>query len=167
MSKLSSWFWFPGIVAHELAHYVACLIVGLPVSRVQLFGSDPHVEHAAPADLRSIIVAFAPLAFNILLGFWSWNLAQQAYFSTNLIQALFWSWVTFTLLFLSFPSRPDIRNAQHSLHQALFHSFSNRQVARSLSIILIALPLYILFIGLFIIDVVWPLRFLAFIPLMA
>lgn len=159
-----NWFWLPGIIAHELAHYVACVLLGLPVSRVQLFGSDPHVEHVAPADLRSLVVALFPLVFNFALGFWCWTFFLDA-FQQGSLWAIFWVWCSFTILFLAFPSKPDLKNAQLSLHAAWHHSTQKKNWLRTISISLLALPLYGLLIGLLILDVVWPLRLLLFIPL--
>src|SRR3989338_2383115 len=104
------WFWLPGVIAHELAHYVACLLTGLVVSRVQLTGKDPHVQHAAPADLRSLVVALFPLFFNAGLGFLFWSFALDAWLLGSWF-AFIWGWCSFAILFLAFPSKSDLLNA--------------------------------------------------------
>ena len=53
---------FPGVVFHELSHYIACLAVGVKVQSVKLFGaSEAFVEHG-PAGAVYPVGEFAKLA---------------------------------------------------------------------------------------------------------
>lgn len=66
----------PGTALHELAHLAACLLLGVPVGKVELFrprrGPDGsvtlgQVEHAQCGPLRQALVSLAPLLFVPLL----------------------------------------------------------------------------------------------------
>jgi len=68
----------PGIVVHELAHYLGCLALGVRVHEVVLFRfGDPvgYVDHDIPrAYWRRIVVTMAPLVINTgvaLATFWA------------------------------------------------------------------------------------------------
>lgn len=58
----------PGIVVHELAHALACVLLRVPVQDVVLFSFGPragYVEHAVPRSYaKRIVIATAPLAVN-------------------------------------------------------------------------------------------------------
>lgn len=68
----------PGVAVHELAHYLACLSLGVRVHEVVLFRfGDPvgYVNHDVPrAYWRRIVVTTAPLIVNTTVGvaaFWA------------------------------------------------------------------------------------------------
>lgn len=61
---------FPGTVIHEASHLVACILLGVRVGRVNLFGPEPgvrggytlgYVEHARTGPLRGTLVGLAPV----------------------------------------------------------------------------------------------------------
>jgi hypothetical protein len=62
----------PGTVAHELSHLLACLVLGLKVTRVKLFTVRPmpdgtvqlgYVEHEGGGPFRRFLVGIAPVLF--------------------------------------------------------------------------------------------------------
>lgn len=161
-----SYFLLPGIIVHEFSHYLACVLVGLPVSKAQFFGKDPHVEHAAPADFRTVVVALAPLVGSGLLGLFLWNLALPL-IAAGSGWGWFWLWTSVTILLLAFPSKPDIQNAMTGLSMTGKHAWKNQKWGKSLSVALLAIPLYVLFGLLLVIDIAWPLRLLMLVPLLA
>lgn len=67
----------PGIILHELAHYLVCLVLRVPVQRVVLFQFGPragYVSHSVPRSYsKRIFIAVAPLLLNTAVGvglFW-------------------------------------------------------------------------------------------------
>lgn len=67
----------PGVVAHELSHYLTCTLLRVPVYEVSLFSFGEragYVEHAVPRSYtKRLLVALAPLVVNLSLGigaFW-------------------------------------------------------------------------------------------------
>ena len=68
----------PGVIVHELAHYLACLVLGIQVREVVFFRfGDPvgYVDHDVPrAYWRRIVVTMAPLIVNTTVAvaaFWA------------------------------------------------------------------------------------------------
>lgn len=62
----------PGTVVHELSHLLACLVLGLQVHKVSLFGVRPqadgtvqlgYVEHSGGGPVRRFLVGIAPMLF--------------------------------------------------------------------------------------------------------
>lgn len=56
---------FPGVVLHELAHFVTAIVTGTPVQEVKFFSSSGgHVIHQKPRVpvFGQLVISFAPLA---------------------------------------------------------------------------------------------------------
>ncbi|MGH2460198.1 MAG: hypothetical protein ACRDIY_15185 [Chloroflexota bacterium] len=71
--SLGSIFALPGIVIHELGHYLVCRLVGARVQDVVFFdpaGPSGYVVHAVPHQLRQhLVIVVGPLLLNSALGF--------------------------------------------------------------------------------------------------
>jgi len=72
---------FPGVMAHELAHMLCCILTGTRVQKVCLFRlGNPagYVVHSRPATVwRQILIGVGPMLVNtvagFLLGFMAWR----------------------------------------------------------------------------------------------
>lgn len=66
-------FSLPGIVIHELGHYLLCRLVGAKVREVVFFepaGPSGYVVHAVPRHLRQhLVIVAGPLLLNSTLSF--------------------------------------------------------------------------------------------------
>lgn len=98
----------PGIVAHELAHVVACRLTGVAVHGgpvLNPFGRDAYVEHervdSFPADLA---IALAPLVLNTALAAASLAIAFRV---SSLVLAVPLFWVGGSTALTAFPSVGD------------------------------------------------------------
>jgi len=67
----------PGVIVHELAHYLTCKLLLVPVYEVRLFSfgeTAGYVEHAVPQSYtKRLLVALAPFAVNLAVAtaaFW-------------------------------------------------------------------------------------------------
>ncbi len=105
---------FPGMIFHEVSHYLACLLFGVRVRRVKFFGfTEAYVIHEQPDAFRAIIITLAPF----ILGTWfAWILIEfglKILRSLNPFGFLFY-WFALSLLFYSFPSLEDSKNAFNS-----------------------------------------------------
>lgn len=108
-------FLFPGIVFHEFSHYLACLLFGVRVKRVQWFGLDEaFVVHEVPKPLPSIIITLAPFLLGNWLGFLLLETANSLLASFNPLLLLYY-WFALALLYYSFPSDQDGSNAFHNV----------------------------------------------------
>ena len=71
--RLRSFFALPGVVIHELGHYLLCRFVGARVQEVVFFepsGPSGYVVHAIPRHLRQhLIIVAGPLLLNSVLSF--------------------------------------------------------------------------------------------------
>jgi len=99
----------PGVVVHELAHYLACLALGVRVQEVALFRfGDPvgYVHHDVPrAYWRRIVVTMAPLVVNTSVAIASFWASARVTVSLALV-AIYLGVVT---LLNSIPSSIDAR----------------------------------------------------------
>ena len=70
---IGTFFALPGIVIHELGHYLLCRLVGAKVQEVVFFdavGPSGYVVHSVPRKLRQhVVIVAGPLLLNSALGF--------------------------------------------------------------------------------------------------
>lgn len=138
------YFLFPGLVMHELAHYVVALLAGARVVETVLWSPrGGHVLHTRVRGSSSVIIALAPLiignilaiiflqdGFNVLrtpgidFGATLWGLALV--------------WLGFSFAVYSFPSRPDLRVSK----AALGRSFKMKLLGESLLAKIASLVVY-------------------------
>jgi len=73
MVSIGAIFAMPGIVIHELGHYLLCRLVGAKVQDVMFFdavGPSGYVVHSVPRKLRQhVVIVAGPLLLNSTLGF--------------------------------------------------------------------------------------------------
>lgn len=72
--RLYLWMMWPGVMVHELSHFIACLVTFTRVYRVRLFQPDGDtlgfVQHAKPRNpIKNIIIGMAPL-FGVTATIW-------------------------------------------------------------------------------------------------
>ena len=102
---------FPGVIFHELAHYLACVIFGVKVFSTRLFDSrEAFVQHAKPNAWQAIGISIAPFALNNILAAWLLFLANDFVAAANPAAIVFY-WLAVSLAFHSFPSDTDAMNA--------------------------------------------------------
>lgn len=102
---------FPGVLFHELAHYLACLLVGVKVTRfnVSIRHQSGFVQHTVPNSItKSIFIAIAPGLLALLAAF----LLIQYYSPSNYLDLLKYVLI-FIILYNSFPSKEDTKFYQH------------------------------------------------------
>jgi len=122
---------FPGVIVHELAHYFACVLLGVKVYSAKLFDSnEAFVQHANPSAWQALVISIAPFALNNLLGMWLLFYAVE-FSAVNILFGLVFGWLAFALLFHSFPSQQDAMNAFNAAKHACLRrikqgSFSKR-----------------------------------------
>jgi len=105
----------PGIVLHELAHRLACLLVGVPVQSVvyfQLTGPPGYVRHTTPTRWSTTaVIALAPLATNVTIAAVLLEYSLAVYTATGIggvaAGGLLW-WVAVAAVIHSLPSTTDL-----------------------------------------------------------
>ena len=105
----------PGIILHELAHRLACLVVGVPVQSVAYFrltGPPGYVKHATPSRWSTTaVIALAPLAGNATIAAVLLEYSLATYTGTGIgavaVGGVLW-WVAVAALIHSLPSSTDL-----------------------------------------------------------
>lgn len=105
----------PGIVLHELAHRLACLLVGVSVQSVvyfQLTGPPGYVRHTTPTRWSTTaVIALAPLATNVTIAAVLLEYALAIYTATwigAVAAGGLLLWVAVAAIIHSLPSTTDL-----------------------------------------------------------
>jgi hypothetical protein len=130
LPKFLIYLFFPGMILHELAHYIACIITGVKVQKVKLVGKEEaFVQHAAAGAWKMVAITVAPFLLNNLM---AWILLSEAkeMFVSNFLWALGLFWLGVSFLFYAFPSKADAGNALKAFTNAFMSKiFSKRNLA--------------------------------------
>lgn len=98
---------FPGILFHELSHYLMCLLLGVKVKKFQVRFKSGHVKHVLPKSItKSLLISVAPSIFAKMFAF------IILFYRMNLITF----YLAFVVLYASAPSKADT-----NFHK--YHSF--------------------------------------------
>lgn len=115
---------FPGVFVHELAHEMACRILGVQVEGVRYFVFDGEtlgsVSHAPTHSVyKTFFISMAPLPFGILIGMAilipTW--IHVAYFESASHFELIKMWVAVSILLHAAPSRQDGYNVIEEIRE--------------------------------------------------
>jgi len=103
---------FPGVVFHELAHYVMCKILGVEVKKVSISLDSGFVRHVVPRSIIvSLLIAVAP---GVLAA--AFSLFALSFSLSNIYYEIVKHYLVFAVLYESFPSKADTNfTANHSL----------------------------------------------------
>ncbi len=103
---------FPGVISHELAHLLACLVTGTKVSGVKLWGLDEAwVKHEEPGPFSMVLIAVAPLILNTLLSLFFIYIGDMYVLSHKVYYSLVSYWLGLSFAYHAFPSLDDVNNA--------------------------------------------------------
>lgn len=141
------WF-FPGLVAHELAHVVGCWLAGSRIAKVVLWSPrGGYVVHQRVRGSASVLISLAPFFFNNFLAFFFLFESLRSFaYPEGALYALFSLWLGFSFAIYSFPSLHDLRMSVDGLKRSREKWSAKKDfVSRLLSVI--ALPLlYVLYL---------------------
>lgn len=117
---LRNLFLFPGVIFHELAHYLACVILGVRVHRAKLGLKEASIMHES-RDWKNIPIALSPFLLGSiasLLFLFIGHLGIKNLLGQNIkdyLVILFFYYLALSIAYHSFPSKIDNRNALNSL----------------------------------------------------
>lgn len=136
---------FPGVIMHELSHYIACIITGTNVSKFKIGFNEAYVKHAKPNSWKMIMISIAPFIIGHALGLIALNEAFLRFDDIFLSLILFWLFLSF--IYHSFPSDQDAKNAFNVTIQGFKSTvFGNHSVIIKI-IYIILFPFIILPLG--------------------
>ncbi len=101
---------FPGIIFHELSHYIACIFAGVKVKKLKLSLDESFVAHESSIGSKSVLIATAPFLFGTILSLIFYYIGITAWVANDLL-LIVWFWLGFSTAFHSFPSLDDTKNA--------------------------------------------------------
>lgn len=109
------WF-FPGLIMHELAHYVACVLAGSRVYKTVFWSPrGGYVIHKRVRGSSSIVISLFPFFFN---NFLAALLLVDSFSNSDAIMGLLELWLAFSLAIYSIPSIPDMQNSVDALNRS-------------------------------------------------
>lgn len=128
MLKLSDLFtiiFYPGIIVHELSHLVACWIIRVRVSKVKLFSlKEAYIKHSDARALKMVSITLAPFVMGTIISAFllikANGLAQSTITELKpLLYMLLYYYLSFAIVYYSFPSRGDTNNSLDACLKAL------------------------------------------------
>lgn len=135
------WF-FPGLIAHELGHVIGCWLGGSRIAKVVLWSpKGGYVVHQRVRGSSSVLISLGPFFFNNFLATFFLLESLRAFASPEGAFYGFLSlWLGFSFAIYSFPSMHDLRMSVDGLQRSMEKWRSKKDaVSRLLSII--AMPL--------------------------
>jgi|GEM_PF-2473051 len=114
------WF-FPGLIAHEMAHVIGCWLAGSRVAKVVLWSPQGgYVIHQRVRGSSSVIISLAPFFLgNILAIFFLLNSFRAFSSGDAVLYAVVSLWLGFSFAIYAFPSMHDIRSSVDSLQRSV------------------------------------------------
>ncbi|MFC2174798.1 M50 family metallopeptidase [archaeon] len=114
---MNSFLFFPGMMLHEIAHAVACVLLGVDMTKIKLWGkSGASVTHRPTTGWKNFVVAIAPFFLNTLLAvvaLWVGHIAlmKTAFFVPGKIgYILLFYWLGASFAYFAFPSETDLKS---------------------------------------------------------
>ncbi len=116
MYMLESIILFPGMIAHETAHALACLVAGVKVIEFKPWGlKEAHVKHEEPGPVGMVLVSLSPFFFNVFLAGLTIYFGHLSLKVGSFLLALFMYWLAFSFSYYAVPSTADVHNAYSSV----------------------------------------------------
>jgi len=145
-NELMHILFFPGIILHECAHALACLLLGVQIKKIKFVGKDGgYVIHEDSKTYKIIIISLFPFIFNILISL----LCAKIYLLTiDPFYKLLMVWIGIAALFFCVPSDQDTDNS----FDAIKRTYTKKQSVWSLLFKILLSPLtlcLLIILGLF------------------
>ncbi len=105
-----NYVFFPGLIAHEFAHYIGCVLAGAKVVEVVWWSKEGgHVLHYRPKPINGAIISLAPFIFNNVIAIISYAQAISSFNSGSILYAALFLWLGFSFAVYSIPSIIDMK----------------------------------------------------------
>lgn len=115
LNELMHILFFPGIILHETAHAIACLIFGVKIKKIKFIDrSGGYVVHEDSKDYKIIIISLFPFLFNIFIAIICASiikLTNEPFYIFLLV------WIGIGALFFSVPSDQDTNNSFEAIER--------------------------------------------------
>ena len=142
INKILNTVFFPGIVFHETAHAIACLLLGVSIKKIKFIGKDGgYVIHDDSRSYKIIIISLFPFFFNIFI---SLICARAVLLENNFYIIVFATWIALSVIYFSLPSAPDAKNVFSVIKRTYFKKQSFLLIL--IKIIFIPITLAVIFL---------------------
>jgi len=113
LNEIMHVLFFPGIMLHESAHALACLLFGVKIKKIKFIDkSGGYVVHEDSKDYKIIVISLFPFIFNIFISIICGNLIRL---TDNTFLKLFLIWIGVGALFFCVPSDQDTNNSLYAI----------------------------------------------------
>jgi hypothetical protein len=104
---------FPGIILHESAHALACLLLNVPIKKIKFLSKKGgYVIHEDSRTDKIIVIALFPFIFNILIAL----ICARIYLLTfEPFVKFLMIWIGLSALLFSIPSDKDADNSLYAI----------------------------------------------------
>ena len=142
INKTLSNIFFPGIILHELSHAIACVVLGVKITKIKWISKDGgFVIHEHKKSYKTIIISVMPFFLNIV-----YAIACALMFGLDVgpLLKVILIWVGASSIFFCLPSREDVKNVYDTVRE----SYSKKQSLLRWLYKIILLPLTIVILVL-------------------
>ncbi len=115
INKTLSYIFFPGIILHELSHAIACVVLGVKITKIQWISKDGgFVVHEHKKSYKTIIISVIPFFLNIV-----YSIACALLFNLDVgpLLKVILIWVGASSIFFCLPSKEDVKNVYDSIKE--------------------------------------------------
>lgn len=107
---------FPGMIFHELMHVLACLVLGVKVHEIKLWGREQaFVKHSSASAGKVFWISFMPFIMGVivtvLLLIYGHGMIR---YNSTFLHGLFIYWLAISILIFAFPSIEDVMNVKNT-----------------------------------------------------
>ena len=144
-----NYVFFPGVIFHELSHFLACILVGARIIGGKFWGKkEAEIMHEELGGLRGYFISSAPFLFGsfaaivfIYLGQLGVTLMRGSI--RELAQVILFYYLGMSIAFHCFPSKRDAMNARRELSSSYQQNLAFRQGLVHALFAWITLPIFV------------------------
>ncbi|HRS42990.1 MAG TPA: metalloprotease family protein [Candidatus Diapherotrites archaeon] len=138
LNEIMHILFFPGIILHETAHALACLIFGVKIKKIKFIDkSGGYVVHEDSKDYKIIIISLFPFLFNIFIAIICASIIE---FTKEPFYIFLLVWIGISALFFCVPSDQDTNNS----FEAIKRTYYKKQSFWLLLLKVLFLPFFLL-----------------------
>lgn len=131
---------FPGVIIHELTHFLACILLGVRVTKIKLGLKESYVQHLDAQNWKTILIALAPFMLSNIIAILIIVLTLKVRPTFYIFAILLW--IAVTIIYHSVPSRKDINNVDKKII-SVYKSISRKHILLQLPALILNTLIFI------------------------
>jgi hypothetical protein len=140
------YLFYPGVIVHEFSHALACLVLGVKISKISFGLKESYVKHETAGPIRMPLIALSPFYLGFVLGTLLFWFAKNQYVS-NLILFFVLNYLGICILYNSIPSAQDTKNISIAIEDQVKKDWKKGFLQKLLVIVkvpLLYLPIFLI-----------------------